>query len=216
MKFSSRSHILPAALGLTLMAGLVPMLPAVWDGHGESIGRGDNPVVGSLPCIVDSRLDDLFWIPNGFPEPPSRLLAGLPPVAAVMGNENLVGSLLGAAGAPYGILDDYEHWDHLGMVNRALLTMDRVSVASGQVSMWQFLPAGYIGGEMEFVLDGIITETPISGQLFPVQLSEIASLPSQVGTATVTFSPNVSNTSLSEIRVQVSFHNRILNIQYLP
>ncbi|MDP6849509.1 MAG: hypothetical protein QGH51_04240 [Planctomycetota bacterium] len=216
MKTLTRSRILLATLGLTLAVGLVPMLPAVWDGIGGSAGRGDNPVVGSLPCVVDPRLDDLFWIPNGFPEPPAPFLSGLPPVAAVMGNTNLSGTLLGAAGQPYGFLDDYENWSHLGMVKRTVLTMDRASVAASQVAMWQFLPAGFIGGEVEFILDGTLTVTPIVGQLLPIQLMEIANLPVSVGTATITFLPNAANLSLSEIRVQVSFHNGTLNIQYQP
>jgi len=197
--------------GFALVAG-----PALYGGgEFDSNGRGDNPVVGSLPCVVDLRLDDLFWLPNGLPAPPPGALVGVPPIIGFTGTKEMAGVLLGAQGEPYGIVDDFEQWSTLGLVNQASVTLDRGAASRDEVSMWQYLPAGYLGGTLTFNLSGSITSQAIVSQLNPIQLREVAMLPGVVGAASMTFEPPIGS-RLDTIIVNMPFYQGAVNVQYLP
>jgi hypothetical protein len=213
---SSNTRILLSSLALGLLAGVAPVLYGGDDGLSGGFGRGDNPVIGSLPCIVDPRIDDLFWIPNGLPKPPGGFFAGLPAVGALISGAEFEDALLAVSGDPYGFINGYEHWTVLGFVRSAQVSINRSDLASSRVRMWQFLPKGYLGGEMRFEMPGYTTVSSIGSQNMLVQLTEVAGLPDAVGVARVVFSPNAYNQALCDITILIPFHFGTVSIKYQP
>ena len=147
---NKKVRTLLSAIALGLIVGVAPVLYGSDKGFGGDAGRGDNPVIGSLPCIVDPRLDALFWVPNGMPQAPGGFYAGLPAVGALMSSDEFEDTLFAVTGEPFGFINDFEHWTSLGFVNEAHTSVNRSDLASAKVVMWQYLPKGYLGGEMLF------------------------------------------------------------------
>ncbi len=205
-----------------LLALLLTFATAVsglaWGDLGSSgKGRGDNPVVGSLPCIADPRLDDLFWLPNGLPKPPTGFTAGLPPVFGLMSDSaEMEGILFNAAGDPFGYVDQAENWTNLGLVKRARVSLDRNQVGQGNGSFWQFLPKGYLGGTLSVEMGGLTSTYPITTQLYPVSLTEFALSPFNMGRVTYTFSAPPASYSMADVTVDVLLFMGTLNIAYRP
>lgn len=204
-------------IGLALVLGLaLTLAPVVRSSGGTSgTGRGDNPVVGSLPCIVDpTGLDSRFWIPLGLPGPPSQVSSGLP-MLGLIGPPMLGNSVLDAGGTPYGWVNRQTGWTAFGLTQTGYATVSRVTVATSAVVAWQWVPTGYLGGKVIVQGPSGTTGFPIATQSFPLSLAELALLAGNPS-ATVTIEPPAANAALGKRIIRISTTPGAVRVQYEP
>lgn len=113
-------------------------------GNGD---RGENPVVGSLPCLIDDNLDLLFW--EGMNEPQPGFQPYGYPVTLGLCSDDLQDDVLDANGQPFGYLNDRWDWRALGLRHQAKIWIDSSAIASGAFTGWLWAPKEYHGGEIE-------------------------------------------------------------------
>ncbi len=206
-------------LGVALVTGLVAVPPVVGGSGGfngeNSFDRGDNPVVGSLPCMVDPDLLDLFWVPFHSPKPSSFDLLGYPATLGVIGTPELEYELVDAFGAGNGYIDRRTGWACLGLVESAVVVLDRPTVADGSTDLWHFLPEGYLGGNIHVVSPYGEVDQPIIAQNVPIPLIAYANYPEFIGQVTLTMSPPPES-SLEAKVIQVDLQGAQLLISYRP
>ena len=111
--------------------------------HGD---RGENPVVGSLPCMVDDSVELLFW--EGMNEPDPGFLPAAYPVTLGLCSDDLRGDIEDAWGEPFGKLNDRWDWRGLGLQKTARVIVPSWKVANGDFTAWLWVPPGYHGGEV--------------------------------------------------------------------
>jgi hypothetical protein len=205
-------------LGLALATGLAAAPPLLGGGgglNGGSVDRGDNPVVGSLPCMVDPQLLDLFWVPFNRTKPGDYLLRSAPPVLGVIGSSELEYELLDAYGANYGFVDAEHEWACLGLVDQGTVVLDRWLVAGGMTQLWQFLPPGYVGGNLRVAGPNGQVDKPILSNDTPIALANYAAMPEVSAIVELTFSPP-RHSSLAVRKVRISMQGGLLLIDYRP
>lgn len=207
-------------LGIVLAAVVALAVPPLASGTGGGFGgssfdRGDNPVVGSLPCIVDPALLDLFWVPFDRPQPDPFLLQASPPTLGLIGTPELAVELLDAYGSGFGYLDAEGGWRCLGLVDQATVVLDRWVVAGGTTDLWQFLPSGYLGGNLRIDTGSSVVNRPILAQDIPIALQTYASYPDAVGQVRLTFSPPAGS-ALTPRTVEVDLQGGLLLVRYRP
>ena len=108
--------------------------------------RGENPVVGSLPCLVNDNLDLIFW--EGMHEPDPGFLPASHPVTLGLCSDDIRGDVIHADGEPFGLLNDRWDWRALGLTKRGRVTSESWKIANGSVTAWLWAPPGYHGGEL--------------------------------------------------------------------
>jgi hypothetical protein len=108
--------------------------------------RGENPVVGSLPCLVNDILDLIFW--EGMKENDPGFLPASHPVTLGLCSDDIRGDVIHADGEPFGLLNDRWDWRALGLTQRGRVTFESWKIANGLVSVWMWAPPGYHGGEL--------------------------------------------------------------------
>ncbi|MCH2100380.1 MAG: hypothetical protein MK209_00435 [Planctomycetes bacterium] len=145
-RFAQPAQILLAlSMVLGLSVGTVTSLIGgePQNGHGD---RGENPVVGSLPCMVDGNMDLLFWEGMGKPDP--GFLPAAYPVNLGLCGYDLREDIEDAIGLPYGRLDDRWDWRGLGLQEQARVIVPSWKFADGDVTAWIWAPPEYLGGEI--------------------------------------------------------------------
>ncbi|MBC8327275.1 MAG: hypothetical protein ISR76_00650 [Planctomycetes bacterium] len=207
-------------LGAALVTGLVAAPPLVGGGgggfnNGNSLDRGDNPVVGSLPCMVDPDLLDRFWVPFQAPKPGSLELLGVPATLGVIGTPELALELLDAFGAGTGFIDRPAGWACLGLVEDAVVILDRYLVADGTTDLWQYLPDGYLGGNVHVSSSAGEVDQPILSQNVGIPLTAYANYPEVFGRITLTIDPPAGSALDTKV-VLIELEGAMLFIQYLP
>ncbi len=206
-------------LGAALVTGLAAAPPLIGGSggglNGGSLDRGDNPVVGSLPCMVDPQLLDLFWVPFDRSKPNDGLLASAPPTLGFIGTPELNQELYDAYGAGFGYLDSREGWLCMGLVESGTVVLDRALVAAGSTELWQFVPDGYLGGNLRLTSSTGKVDQPIVIQDNPIALQTFAQLPDGIGLVELTFSgPNGSN--LPDRTVLVHLQGTLVAVEFVP
>lgn len=152
--FDRLKHPGQVFLGLGLVLALVvgyTAAPVVGGEPSSNNGdRGENPVVGSLPCMVDDNLDIIFWDGMGEEEP--GFLPAAYPATLALCSDDIRGDVLDAWGEPYGRLNDRWDWRCLGLQKEARVTAPSALFETGAMSSWFWVPPGYHGGELK--MDG--------------------------------------------------------------
>jgi len=205
-------------LGAALVSGLVAVPPLLGGGGlngGSSFDRGDNPVVGSLPCMVDPDLLDMFWLPFEAPKPPPSELVGFPAVLGVIGTPELEDELVDAYGSGNGFVERRHRWACLGLVEDAVVILDRDLVAQGSTELWQYLPVGYVGGNIHISTSSGVEDHPIVGQDVPIPLQAYAAFPEVFSLITLTLTPPAGS-SLEPRTIQIELMLGLVSISYLP
>lgn len=149
-----RSKNIPARISsLVLGFGLVVGVSLVSFGFSSDVrggsqgdlDRGENPVVGSLPCKVDPNLDTIFWEGMGNDDP--GFAPAFYPVTLALVSEDIRGDVQGADGDPYGVLDDRYDWRAFGLQKHGWMSVRANKFLSGAASNWMWAPSGYLGGK---------------------------------------------------------------------
>lgn len=174
-------------------------------------GRGDNPVVGSLPCIVDDELDLKFFNWLGIQRPPGAVQFHAPTLAFV-GGSNLGNYVLDAQGVPDGIVNAASGWSAFGSVNAMQVVCDRATAGkSYALACW--VPDRFLGGTIQTVSSVGSSTTVIGGRAFSVPFGALASLPGPLagGTLTVTAADG-----LESFTVQVDAIGGLVIVDFQP
>ncbi|MDA1261031.1 MAG: hypothetical protein O3A20_10475 [Planctomycetota bacterium] len=151
MNSSSRTRLIWIAIailaGLLVFTAAPSLLVAAGDsGQGQSEGGNDNPVVGSLPCAVDPDMDLKFFKALGMPPQSGTIMRPLPTLA--LAGANLPGHVLNAWGNAGSVNGGIGRWSLLGLMEAGAMVTTRTAVKTGQVSMWNWLPASAINGRV--------------------------------------------------------------------
>ena len=205
------------ALIATLLAS--SHLSASSGGGGQGIlgdnNRGDNPVVGSLPCRKDPYLEPMFWSALYDEDPPMDLF-GFQPTLGFVG-ENLLEDILAAAGDPEGRVDAWPNLNVFGVHKWASVFLSTEAVKKGQVGLWYWVPREYIGGTVSFVSTFGSGEAVISDQAFLLPLRAFASrCSSSFGVAKIVFHPPARSVGLDVREVLIAVAGITVNVQHLP
>lgn len=206
-------------LGAALVLGLAAAPPLAGGSGGlaggNSVDRGDNPVVGSLPCLVDPRLLDIFWVPLGRPKPSASILLGIQPTLGLLGPTEFTGVLVDAYGSGVGFIDRRSGWSVLGLQSFAQVTFDRAAVAAGAIDLWQYVPVGYLGGSVSEVSFLGAVDRPILSQDVQLPLVTYAAHPNQAGLVHYTISPP-SGSPLPVVHAEVELLGFLIAVRCQP
>ena len=204
------------SLALATMASLAPQVfGGNRDGRWSNGDRGDNPVIGSLPCAAAPQMEWMFWegLENEDLETSSF---GFAPMMAMTG-ENLDSDILTANGDPYGRVNRYENWDAVGSTNYARFILDRYAVQDEEILVWHWVPNEYRGGLIEVFSPFGNTTFESTADAFQVPVSLISGRSGTTKTATAfTFWPNGANADIGRIKLQVEMINEVVVLTYLP
>ncbi len=201
------------SLSLMLFAAL-PVFDLAAAVHGEvAPNRGDNPVVGSLPCYEDDSLDLMFWRALGHSEPNVQVFAHRPTLGFV-GSYDLGSRVVAADGTPFGIVNRNFGFDVFAVERQAVAEFWLSDVASGEISMWQWLPREYFGAKLmiegpNFQYEGAITAPSTK---LPIQ-ELLAAVPNMARTR-VLIVPNAMNAGARPIEMYISNVGELVFVDY--
>ncbi len=175
-------------------------------------GRGDNPVVGSLPCVVDDDLDLKFFNWMGMQTPPPGAIQYYEPTLAFVGGPDLETHIVDAQGTPDGMVNASSSWTAIGSVLQMQVVADRNAASkSFDVVMW--VPDQYIGGsvQMSSTIGG--SSFVLAGHAFSLPVAALAGTPGMIvsGTLTVT-----SADGLETCSVQVDVIGPVVIVDFQP
>ncbi|KAA3608691.1 MAG: hypothetical protein DWQ01_11340 [Planctomycetota bacterium] len=184
---------------------------------GDNLGktdRGDDPLVGSLPCMVDPQLMDKFHDAFGLPGLPSEDILDQRPTLGLTGLPGLSG-LSGLEGIPKGQVDWFEDWNVVGLVQEGQAYLDRGAALTGDITLWQWLPDGYLGGDL--TIQGTMGKShfPILANAQPLNLADLAALP-EGSQSLFTFKPGPGNGALGSLAVEVMVTSSSVLVTFLP
>lgn len=202
--------LLAFAVGMSV--GAAPVLFSSGANSGGD-NRGDNPVVGSLPCKINkTTLEGRFWMGLGLGPPGGVDLSGVPATFGMTGPPDLAGAVIDAGGTPYGEINACSGWTCFALSTNAFAVLSRAAVTSGLVTTWEWVPPGYVGGRYVIERPSGTSVVPISTQQFPLSLVEIAAA---VGnpSATVTIYPNAQNQALGTRTLRISTSGPTIRVQ---
>ena len=150
-------------------------------------GRGDNPVVGSLPCVVDDDLDLKFFNWMGMQTPPPGFIQYYEPTLAFVGGSNLESYIVDAQGTPNGMVNASSNWTAIGSILQMQVVSDRVAATKMfDVVIW--VPDQFIGGgvQMSSTIGGSMHT--LAGNTFSLPVAALAASPglTESGMLTVT------------------------------
>ncbi len=177
--------------------------------------RGDNPVVGSLPCMVDPDMEWMFWEPLGN-DPNGGIRPGFPAAIAFVGDD-LDDSILDADGDPFGIVNDDDGWDAAGSNHACQFYLDRAAVDAREVTSWHWAPSEYIGGTM-------VMSSPFGSRIVDLDGNAVC-IPIQglstrtgggISIATFKISPSSANPTLPVMTVRVTVNGPSVIVDYIP
>lgn len=201
------------ALALALGPSLV-LAPVAFSGEGTSgANRGDGPVVGSLPCMVDpSGLDSRYYLALGLSGPPVRDVTG-PPMLGFIGPPALGNSVIEANGTPYGWVNRGVGWTVFSLTENGYALFPRVTIATAAVTCWQWVPLGYVGGTLTIQRPNGTERYAITAQAFPLNLAEVA-LAAGSPSAVMTIAPPDGNSALGQRVVRVTSTPATIRVEY--
>lgn len=180
--------------------------------EGSSEG-GDNPVVGSLPCVVDPTLDLKFF------QGANNATAG--PLAPVLG---LVGSQLcteveTASGTPNGRVNrgGGAH-TILGLTKSGTIVVGRDYLSSAGTSLSQWVPDRFQGGTVTTTGSFGYSKTMIVGNLAHLPVGSMAASPAVVGDVWFTIQPPPApgGEASPPLLVHLVFFGNLATISYMP
>ena len=216
MKQRSISTLLVRALCFSVLAGSVVLFSPQQLLSGTGInasgeGRGDNPVVGSLPCAVDDDLDAKFFNWLGLNGQTGTIQYYLPTVA-LAGDAMLETHLIDAMGAPFGMVNAPDNWSAIGSVNQMTLTTTRSSAVNGDYSAVVWVPDDYLGGMVEVSSTLGTISWPIGTQAFSIPVRQLALAPGASVSSTIT----VTSASGSTFQIGVDVIAGVVLLDFQP
>jgi hypothetical protein len=207
MQMGKLSERILAALAIAALAGgsfLVASGELTASGPSASVGegRGDNPVVGSLPCAVDEDelgLKFFKWIGGSM----SGSIDFQLPTIAMVGGSDLENYIVDLNGTPDGLVNRTSGFTAVGSVQQMTLTADRsaATVQDYRVALW--LPDGLLGSDVEMTSTlGTFTWTA-STNAFVLPVGMLASAPGPIQSGTITVTPVGDSAAVLQVTIDV-------------
>ncbi|NQU48732.1 MAG: hypothetical protein HQ519_08800 [Planctomycetes bacterium] len=207
---SNTSRLSRLAMGLGTAVGVSALLlglnsqVAGGEGTQGDLDRGENPVVGSLPCKVDPTLDLIFWDGRGLDDP--GFAPAFYPATLGICSPDIKSDVIDADGLPYGVLNDRWNWGAMGLQKEGYMLVPRFRVSNGRISAWVWTPSAYIGGELCLQSGLANGKTTLHKNAAEIPISALAQM-SPAGNAATFFylkvTPPPSHPNLPEINYQV-------------
>jgi len=181
MNSSSRTRLIWIAIAI--LAGLLvftaaPSLLVAAGEQGQSEGGNDNPVVGSLPCAVDPDMNLKFFKALGMPPQSGTIMKPLPTLA--LAGSSLPSYVLNAWGPGGSVNARGSSWSLLGLMQTGAMVTTRTAVKTGQVSMWNWLPASAINGRVMMLSNTGAWNWLITESQFALPLNMLCNNPANV------------------------------------
>ncbi|MBT3339875.1 MAG: hypothetical protein HN405_02945 [Planctomycetes bacterium] len=175
--------------------------------------RGDNPVVGSLPCYEDDALDLMFWRGLGHSEPNIKVFAHRPTLG-FLGSDDLSERILAANGMPFGIVNRDFGYSAFAVERQAVVEFWVADILRGDVAVWQWLPREYFGARLLIAGPNFNLDTTITTSCIELPLRELlASVPSLARTRLLIV-PNAANVGVKPIEIIISNVGELLFVDY--
>lgn len=207
---NNTSKLARMAMGLGSLLGVSALIlglnSQVIGGQSEgNVDRGENPVVGSLPCRIDPTLDLIFWEGQGLDDP--GFMPAMYPATLGLCSDDIESDVVDADGTPYGVLDDAYDWNSMGLQQAGYMLIPRYRAASGKVTAWVWTPAGYMGGELCLQSSLVSGKTTLQQNAVEIPISALAQLAPSGHAATpfyLTVTPPANRPDLPEIDYQIT------------
>lgn len=206
---NNTSRLSRMAMGLGSLLGvsalILGMNSQVIGGQSQSdLDRGENPVVGSLPCRIDPTLDLVFWEGQGLDDP--GFMPAMYPATFGICSSDIEADVIDADGTPYGVLDDAYDWNSMGLQKNGYMLVPRYRVQNGKISAWVWTPSGYMGGELCLQSALVSGKTTLQQNAVEVPISALAQMSPNGHAATafnLTVTPPDTRPDLEEIHYQI-------------
>jgi hypothetical protein len=213
---SARASGLFLGLGLVFGVSLVSLgfSSDVRGGSRGDVDRGENPVVGSLPCKVDPNLDTIFWEGMGHDDP--GFAPAFYPVTIGLCSDDIRGDIHAADGDPYGVLNDRYDWRAFGLQKHGWASVRSNKFTSGAISSWMWAPSGYLGGEWRMQSSLLGTHKTAVGQN-AIELPMVPLIQATGNNVSITkfeLRPPVGS-SLPVVKFRVTVKGGILDLEFL-
>ena len=196
--------------GMSLLATSAMLVSQEGDSHSGGTGdHGDNPVVGSLPCLVDPELDLMFG---------GNATSGMFPTATLglTGSTALSSQVLDADGVPFGLVNrgGFGIFTIFGLVNNGSVTVSRLDASKGFMQLRQWVPDSYIGGTISMASTVGNPSRTIAGNVIELPMIMVASAPGPFVDARITIkSPN---STMPNLVVYITAVGDLLSVTYAP
>ncbi len=210
--FSRRAWLAVAILIALLMSAAVPL--SLWASGGSQSsedGGGDNPVVGSLPCAVDPDMDLKFWKALGGGAKSGTIMRPVPTLSCAGANlSSYVPDAWGCAGSVNG---GGASWSLLGLMQQGGMVTTRAAVLTGQVSLWNWLPASYFGGRVIMACPNSAWNLSITESCFALPLAQLCA--SILPVVDATFTVSGANASVAVVKYRVLIVGDVVTVSFL-
>lgn len=174
---------------------------------------GDNPVVGSLPCVVDPTLDLKF-----FQNANNSTAGPLAPVLGLVGTQ-LCTEVQTASGTPFGRVNRGGGVHTiLGLTKSGTIVVGRDYLATAGVALSQWVPDEFQGGTVTMTGSFGFSKTMIVSNLAALPVGGMAASPAVVGDVWFTIQPPSApgGQASPPLRVHVVFFGNLATISFLP
>lgn len=210
----NRSRTIWIAVAILIGLALLTAGPALWASGSNSgaEGGGDNPVVGSLPCVVDPDMDLKFFKALGRPWQGGTIVKQQPTLA--LAGLNLPRYVSNAWGAGGSVNSGGSTWSLLGLMQMGGMVTSRSAVLTSQASAWTWLPAGYIGGRITMLSSVGSWNAAVSENCMALPVAWLCSVPLQLA-VDATFVITGPNPSVPVVKYRVTVVGDAVAVQFL-
>ena len=182
----------------------------------DDLDRGENPVVGSLPCKVDRTLNLIFWEGEGL-DSPGRAPAFYPVTLGVCSPDVRM-DVVDADGIPFGYLNDRWDWRSMGLQQSGYMLISRFRAESGAVTSWVYTPTNYIGGKLSLsssLTDGEVTLGQYAAEIPISDLVRLAPSGNAVTMFDLKITPPASHPELPDLSFRIIVMAGGVRIEYM-
>lgn len=200
--------LLAALLGGMFLLATTPLLISSQGSveNGGTGDHGDNPVVGSLPCVINPDLDLMFGGGSS--------VASLVPVLGMLGGPDLSSQILDANGTPYGFVNRSGLYTAVGLAHDGFICVSRSDARKAFMWLQQWLPNDYLGGTATLNSTVGNSSRSITANVVNLPLMLIAASPSPVSNGVVTIQ-SVNNVA-PDLVINISAVGNLLTVSYAP
>lgn len=210
----NRTRLIWIAVAILVGLAFFTAVPMLWaSGSGSNAeGGGDNPVVGSLPCVVDPDMNLKFFKALGRPYQGGMIMRPLPTLA--LAGLNLPRHVSNAWGAGGSVNSGGSSWSLLGLMQTGGMVTSRGAILSGAASSWTWLPASYLGGRITMVSTIGSWTAPVTEACMALPLVWLSSLP-LLPAVDATFTVASINAGVPPVRYRVTIIADVVTVQFL-
>lgn len=211
----NRSRLIWIAVAILAGLALLTAGSTLWasgDSGSSAEGGGDNPVVGSLPCVVDPDMDLKFFKALGR-SPSSGTIVRPRPTLALAG-ASLPRYVTNAWGNGGSVNRGGSSWSLLGLLQTGGMVTTRGAVLTGAASVWNWLPPSYLGGRITMVSNIGSWNASVTEACQPLPAAWLCALPMQPAVDAV-FTVTGPTPGVPVVKYRVTIVADVVTVQFL-